>query len=156
MKLYIAINVMMGIHILPRVENYWSTDDKLNVPCIFRLTSRTRFEKLGQYLRVNNRADYAPRGQPGFDPLFKVRPLLEIFREQCSLYKPGRAISIDEAMVKFNGRLFFKQYMKSKPTPWGIKVWCSADPTSGYLLDFNVYKGKAQQPIKGMYNIFIL
>ena len=67
------------------------------------------------------------------------------------MYKPGRAISIDEAMIKFNGRLFFKQYMKSKPTPWGIKVLCSADPTSGYLLDFNIYTGKAQQPINKRY-----
>ena len=151
------MNVMMGIHILPCVENYWSTDDELNVPCISRLMSRTRFEKLGQYLRINNCADNTPRGQPGFDPLFKVRPLLEIFREQCSsLCKPGHSVSINEAMVECNSRLFFKQYMKSKPTPWGIKVWCSADPTSGYLLDFSVYTGKAQQPIKGMYNIFIL
>ena len=80
MKLYIAINVMMGIHILPRVENYWSTDDKLKVPCISRLMSRTRFEKLGQYLNLNDRSNHIDRGQPGFDPLFKVRPLLEIFR----------------------------------------------------------------------------
>ena len=146
------MNVMMGIHILPCVENYWSTDDKLNVPCISRLMSRTQFEKLGQYLHLNGRSNYVTRGQPGFDPLFKVRPLLEIFREQCSsMYKPGRAISIDEAMIKFNGRLFFKQYMKSKPTPWGIKVLCSADPTSGYLLDFNIYTGKAQQPINKRY-----
>ena len=63
MKLYVAINVVMGIHILPRVENYWSTDDKLNVPFIFRLMSRTRFEKLGQYLHLNDRSDYIVRGQ---------------------------------------------------------------------------------------------
>ena len=122
-KLYMAINIMMGIHILPRQGNYWSTDDKLNVPCISRLMPRTRFEKISQYLHLNDRSGYQPRGQPGFDPLFKVRPVLESFREQCStLYKPGREISIDEAMVKFNGRLYFKQYMKAKPTPWGIKV----------------------------------
>ena len=63
MKLYIAVNVMMGIHILSRVENYWSTDDKLNVPCISRLKSRTRSEKLGQYLHLNDRSDYTERGQ---------------------------------------------------------------------------------------------
>ena len=63
MKLYITINVMMGIHILPHVENYWSTDDKLNVPCISRLMSRTRSEKLGQYLHLNDRSDYTERGQ---------------------------------------------------------------------------------------------
>ena len=63
MKLYITINVMMGIHILPHVENYWSTDDKLNGPCISRLMSRTRSEKLGQYLHLNDRSDYTERGQ---------------------------------------------------------------------------------------------
>lgn len=87
-----------------------------------------------------------------FDPLFKVRPLLELFRQHCSSkYEPGSAISIDEAMITFNGWLFFKQYMKSKPRPWGIKVWCRADPSTGYLLDFSVYTGKAQQPMKGVY-----
>lgn len=79
-------------------------------------------------------------------------------QKQCSdLYKPGQAISIDEAMIKFTGRLFFKQYMKSKPTPWGVKVWCSADPDTGYLLDFDVYTGKSQTVMKGMYSrIFYL
>ena len=51
--------------------------------------------------------------------------------------------------VKFNGRLEYKQYMKSKPTSWGIKVWCSACPTSGYLLDFSIYTGKLSQPLIG-------
>ncbi|KAK7108475.1 hypothetical protein V1264_016211 [Littorina saxatilis] len=39
--------------------------------------------------------------------------------------------------------------MKSKPTPWGVKVWCSADPDTGYLLDFDVYTGKSQTGMKG-------
>lgn len=157
-KVYFAINIMMGIHVLPRVQCYWSSDDTLNVPCISGLMSRTRFEKIGQYLHLNDRTEYIPRGQPGFDPLFKVRPIITIMQKQCSdLYKPGQAISIDEAMIKFNGRLFFKQYMKSKPTPWGVKVWCSADPDTGYLLDFDVYTGKSQTVMKGMYSrIFYL
>ena len=54
--------------------------------------------------------------------------------------------------MKFKGRLYFKQYMKSKPTQWGIKVWCSADPSTGHLLDFSVHIGKAQQPTKGVYS----
>ena len=44
----------------------------------------------------------------------------------------------------FTGRLHFKQYIKNKPTPWGIKVWCAADSASGYLLDFSVYCGKSE------------
>ena len=141
---------MMGIHKMPRIENYWSTDDKLNVPCISGLMSRTRFEKISQYLHLNDRTKSVRKGQPDFDPLYKVRPLLDTVRDSFSAhYKPGQSISIDEAMIKFNGRLEFKQYMKSKPTPWGIKVWCSADPTSGYLLDFSIYTGKSSKPLIG-------
>ncbi|KAK3793334.1 hypothetical protein RRG08_040344 [Elysia crispata] len=55
-------------------------------------------------------------------------------------FVPGTCISIDEAMIA-NGRLYFKQYMKGKPTPWGIKVWCAADPTNRYVLDVDVYTG---------------
>ncbi len=36
-------------------------------------------------------------------------------------------VTIDEAMIPFKGRLRFKQYMKDKPTKWGIKVFVLAD-----------------------------
>jgi len=32
-------------------------------------------------------------------------------------------LAVDEAMIPFKGRLGFKQYMKDKPTEWGIKVF---------------------------------
>ena len=38
--------------------------------------------------------------------------------------------SVDEAMIPFKGRLAFKQYMKDKPTKWGIKVFVLADATN--------------------------
>ncbi|GFO03906.1 PiggyBac transposable element-derived protein 4-like [Plakobranchus ocellatus] len=47
-------------------------------------------------------------------------------------------------MVDFTGRLGFKQYIKSKPCPWGIKIWCAADLHSGYLFNFDVYTDKSQ------------
>jgi len=37
-------------------------------------------------------------------------------------------MSIDEAMVKYKGRVFFRQYMPKKPIKWGIKVWMIAEP----------------------------
>ncbi|GFN75967.1 PiggyBac transposable element-derived protein 4-like [Plakobranchus ocellatus] len=45
-------------------------------------------------------------------------------------------------MVGFTRRLSFKQYIKGKPTPWGIKIWCLAESETGYLLNFHVYIGK--------------
>ena len=150
MKLFLAINIFFGIVDLPREELYWSTDDRLNQPGVSSLMSRTRFEKLKKYLHLNDRSKQVPKGQTGYDPLFKVRPLLTSLLGNFPMhYKPDKEVSIDEAMVKFTGRLYLKQYVRGKPSPWGIKVWCAADPASGYLLDFDVYTGKAAKPMTG-------
>ena len=34
-----------------------------------------------------------------------------------------------------------------KPNPWGIKVWCAADPRSGYMLEFDIYLGRVLAPM---------
>lgn len=50
-------------------------------------------------------------------------------------------------MIGFNGRLHFKQYVKNKPTKYGIKVWCVAEPKTGYMLNFRFYTGKNNDPM---------
>ena len=51
-------------------------------------------------------------------------------------YIPGREVSIDEAMVKYKGRVFFWQSMPKKPIKWGIKVWMLAEPKTSYISNF--------------------
>ena len=51
-------------------------------------------------------------------------------------------ISIDEGLLKFNGRLSFKQYMPMKPDKFGIKVWMLADAGNYYVPPFQIYLGK--------------
>ena len=51
--------------------------------------------------------------------------------------------TIDEAMIPFKDRLGFKQYMRNKPTKWGIKVFVLADATNGYVRNLQVYTGKS-------------
>ena len=45
-------------------------------------------------------------------------------------------------MVKFRGRLGFRQFMPLNPARYGVKVWVRADPVNGYVNDFQVYTGK--------------
>ena len=46
-------------------------------------------------------------------------------------------------MIAFKGRLSFRQYMPSKPTKYGIKVWMAADSRlNGYVSNFSVYLGQ--------------
>ena len=45
-------------------------------------------------------------------------------------------------MIPFKGRLSIKQYMKDKPTKWGIKVFVLADARNGYTVRLQIYAGK--------------
>ena len=59
------------------------------------------------------------------------------------LYQPSRNISIDERMVRNKGRYSFRQYIKDKPTKWGMKIWVLAESTTGYTYDYEVYTGRS-------------
>jgi hypothetical protein len=48
---------------------------------------------------------------------------------------PGQCIALDEAIKAFKGRCLFKQYIKSKPVKWGIKIFCVCCSSTGYLLN---------------------
>ena len=51
-------------------------------------------------------------------------------------------VLVDEAMIAYQGRLSFRQYIPAKPTKYGIKVWEACDARNGFCYDFNVYLGR--------------
>ena len=57
-------------------------------------------------------------------------------------YKPGKALSFDEACCPFKGRLRFKVYNPQKLNRFHIKLLQISESTSGYILGFHVYTGK--------------
>ena len=96
-----------------------------------------------QYFHANDSRPNPPGGQPCHDKLFLIRPILNEVNERClQNYNPHQNVSVDEGMVKYTGRLSFKQYLPAKPTKYGIKVWMRADPVNGYTNEFKVYTVK--------------
>ena len=59
-------------------------------------------------------------------------------------------MSVDKILVKFKGRLFFKQYLPKPGGKFGIKIWAICDSKNGYLLDFSVYSGKEKDADKNV------
>ena len=53
-------------------------------------------------------------------------------------------------MIKFKGRLAFRQYMPAKPIKWGIKVWAMCESKTGYFQCFQVYTGREGGQEKGL------
>lgn len=144
MMAFVGVNIIMGIDKKPEICNYWSTDEFLGNEGVKKVFPRERFEALTRYLHLNDSAKMPGRDQPGYDPLYKVQPLIQLCKHTfLEHYTPAREMSVDEAMIRYKGRVFFRQYMPKKPTKWGIKVWTLADSRNGYVSNFDIYLGKA-------------
>jgi hypothetical protein len=76
------------------------------------------------------------------DKLWKIRRFMDLLLHQFqALYEVNGFVSVDESMVKYKGRLAFRQYLPMKPVKWGIKVWVMAESNTGYVNNFQVYTG---------------
>ena len=103
---YLGLNILIGIHELPQLAMYWDSD-QFGVEGFKKTIPKQRFTTLGKYFHL---AD--PNTEDQADLLCKVRPLVTLLEQKFSeAYTPGKNITVDEGLVKFNGRLSFKQYM---------------------------------------------
>jgi len=59
----------------------------------------------------------------------------------AKFYNPSEHLAVDEVMVKFKGRVIFRQYNPKKRKRFGIKIYKLRDE-SGYTYDMKVYLGK--------------
>jgi Transposase IS4 len=133
--LFIAVHIYMGIAHLPRTHMYW--EDSWRQMFVVNAFSQHRFTDLLRFFHVTPPTPAGTR----HTVIDKVSTLLTACQQSfSSCYLPTQTLAVDEAMVGFKGRDSMKQYLKSKPTRWGYKVWCLA--CDGYLLNFSVYKGK--------------
>ena len=136
----------MGINYLPSLNDYWSRDPRLRYAPVADRISRDRFREVSRYLHFVDNDTLVPHGEEGHDSLGKVRPVIDyLSRKFAEVYQPHHDIAVDEAMIKFQGRLSLKQDMPLKPTKRGIKVWVAADSTNRYFSRFEVYTGKKGQ-----------
>ena len=57
------------------------------------------------------------------------------------VYQPEKRLSVDKSLILFKGRLHFKQYIKTKRSRFGIKLY-ELTTSKGIALDLLVYPGK--------------
>ena len=92
-KMFIGINIMMGIIKLPFYYDYWNTI--LHFAMIANVMSRNRFSMLRQYLHfVDNNTDHNSN-----DKLFKIRPIIEAVRNETIKVEPEEFQSVDEQIT---------------------------------------------------------
>ena len=103
---------------------------------------RDRFSLILRFLHLNDNSGYRRKGEPGHDPLYKLRPFLTpLIAKFQSAYTLHQQVSVDESMIGFKGRLGFIQYMPKKPTKWGLKAFVLSDACTGYIYSWHLYTG---------------
>ena len=142
-KQILGILIMMGVIKLPRYQIYWSQDTQ--IPVNAEVMGVTRFENLKRFFHCNDNQKMLPKGDPNFDKLFKVRPVLDSVLKKCQAIPQKEKHTIDEHIIPTKCRSRMRQYFPKKPNKWGIKVWARCG-VSGIVFDFEVYTGKSLMP----------
>jgi len=136
--LLIAILFYMGIVQLPEIKFYWSKNRFFPDTIIPNLISKTRFHMITKFLKIRDITEENPS-----DKIRKVRPLLNnLMYLWRRMYYPNQQICIDEKMIRWTGKLSFKQYVQGKPNPYGIKSYLLCDSKTGYVYNMELYCGK--------------
>ena len=149
LRAYLGFSILMAIAHVPAIEDYWKRDPVLRYAPVSDRISRDRFRDISRYLHFTDNSTLIPRGSLGHDRLGKIRPILTYLCQRfSSLYDPPWELSVDEAMIKFQGRSSLKQYMPKKPIKRGIKVWVLADSANGYFSRLEVYSGKQSDRVE--------
>ena len=69
---------------------------------IKKVMTKNRFEEITCYLHFNDSSVEPARGTPGFDRLYKIRPIFNSILGNCQTkFKPTKNLSVDEGMIAF-------------------------------------------------------
>ncbi|KAF2903609.1 hypothetical protein ILUMI_02580, partial [Ignelater luminosus] len=103
--------------------------------------SRNRFFLIMRCMHFAKNA--SPEDPAPQDRLYKVRPLITHFNERVKLvYYPHKNLCIDESVMLWRGRLFFRVYIQNKRHKYGVKFYLLTEP-NGFILRCIVYSGKS-------------
>lgn len=164
MRAFLGIILNMGLIRKPSLQGYWDTAHPSQAtPWFNQHFSRDRFVLMLKFLHFNNNNHLPDQADPEYR-VYKVRPLITHFNSKFrEHYTPQRDISIDESMVGFRGKTpSLRQYLPNKRhSRFGVKLWCLADSTNGYLHGFEVYRGagipeEPREHIKGPTHALVL
>lgn len=140
MRVFLGTLLHMGPCTFPTIEHYWSQNIMYKMPFWGQVIIRNRFQLLLRFLHFADNSLNATTE----DRLFKIRPVLNHFNKLMQeQYVPNKHLCIDESMVLWRGRLFFRQYIKNKKHKYGAKLYELCE-SNGMVLKIKVYCGKSE------------
>ena len=147
---FVGLLLWTSLVLLPNRRSYFTNSEIYDLPNLRKRKTRYRFQEL---LKMLHLADNEQIGEnliaaKRFEA--KMGNMLSSFNNYSKrLLAPARSLSIDEMMVKFYGRSVIRQYIKSKSTKYGVKLWSICCSCCGYSLTQNIYLGNTAEKVGG-------
>lgn len=115
---------------------------RFGTPYCRAVMSEQRFVFLTSCLRFDEIEEREEKRKT--DRLAPMRYVFDhIIQTSKDLYTPSDTVTLDEQLLGFHGRCGFKVFIKSKPDKYGLKLLMLNDSRSWYMINAEVYTGKA-------------
>ncbi|KAL6419035.1 hypothetical protein ACFW04_014103 [Cataglyphis niger] len=122
MYVFLCISMLMPRSKKLTLNEYWSMDELLKSDIFRKLMARDRYMVLLQMLHFND------NNTASDDPLVKIQPVIDKLKVSFSQsFAPYKYLCIDESLLLYKGRCYFKQYIPSKRSRFGIKLFLLCD-----------------------------
>ena len=110
---FIGILILMGILKYPQYRMYWSQFTRCSP--ISEMMTVKQFETIKRFFHVSDNNEMPKKGEPDFDLLYKVRPIVNFLLENCRKIQQEEFESIDEQIIPIKSRAPIRQYLPMKP-----------------------------------------
>ena len=142
-----SVIVLMGVVQVPDHRDIWSRKKFLGQPDIAAIMPRNRFEKVTRCLHLVDNRECSDRDSSDWDPLFKIRPMIDQLQNQCAhgvVYSAGEHLTLDEGRKAYKGKYgaYFRIYNPQKPIKHGFQWVALNEAGTGVLLGFEIYAGQ--------------
>jgi len=124
------------------IRDIWSTDPTISTPIFPHTMIRNRFESIWQAWHLSDNSQQIQHS----GRLFKIWPMYAYFVQKfSSLYSPKQELSLDEAVIPWQGRLKFRTYNPGKITKYGVLERMECEALSGYICNMEIYSAEGKK-----------
>ena len=119
---FTALALQMGHIVKDTLHDYWSRLEQIHTPFYGETMTEDRFLHILWFLHF---ADNSRRLNPGeeYDRLWKMTVFNTLNQAYPKFYNPLEHLAVDEVIVKFQGRVIFRQFIPKKRKCFGIKIY---------------------------------
>jgi hypothetical protein len=138
-----TLNGLLNLQgIAQKSENgkYFSKRESMLTPYFSQIITEKRFHLLLKFLQFADNSKFDPDHH--HKKLYKIQPILDHLKSKfSSVCTPEQNICVDESLLLWKGRLGWIQYIPSKRSRFGMKIYKLCESSTGYVWNFIVYNG---------------